>query len=125
MKVLKILGVIFLALVAVGVGGYIYLSSLRPEAMEFAVIDVSGIDDGIYRGEATITPVKVKLEVTVKAGAIESITISEHVNGKGKAAEKIVERVIEAQSLDVDIVTGATWSSYTILKAIETALLVD
>lgn len=123
MKVLKILGIIVLALVILGIGAYLYMSSLEPENMEFADIDLSQLSDGVYPGEAKITPVKVKLDVTISGGAITSIEISEHVNGKGKEAEKITDRVIEAQSLDVDTITGATWSSYTILKAIETALL--
>jgi len=41
---------------------------------------------------------------------------------KGKPAEAIVDSVVAAQSLQVDIVSGATLSSKCILKAIEVAL---
>jgi len=47
--------------------------------------------------------------------------IIEHFNGRGEKAEAIIPRVIEAQSLDVDVVSGATGSSKAILKAIEDA----
>jgi len=40
----------------------------------------------------------------------------------GGKAESIVDDVIAKQSLDVDVVTGATYSSSTILKAIEDSL---
>jgi uncharacterized protein with FMN-binding domain len=45
-----------------------------------------------------------------------------HVNGKGTAAESIPETVVEKQTLQVDSVSGATYSSKVILLAIETAL---
>jgi uncharacterized protein with FMN-binding domain len=48
-----------------------------------------------------------------------------HVNGQGKPAEVITEKVIETQSLQVDVVSGATYSSKVILKAIENALAKD
>lgn len=125
MKILKIFGIIVLALVIIGIGTYSYLSNLEPKDLVFAEIDISALADGTYSGNAKFTPVKVALEVTVSGGAVTSIEIMEHVNGKGKQAENIIERVIETQSLQVDTITGATWSSYTILKAIEDALLFD
>lgn len=123
MRASKVIGIVILVLIAAGIGGYAYIMSLRPEGLEFAVIDISAIPDGIYPGEARFTPVKVKLSVTVSGGSIASIDINEHVNGKGQAAEAIVGMVVSSQSLQVDTISGATWSSYTILKAIEDALL--
>ena len=40
----------------------------------------------------------------------------------GKKAENIVSRIINRQSLDVDVVSGATISSIAIIKAVENAL---
>jgi uncharacterized protein with FMN-binding domain len=84
--------------------------------------DISGKTDGTYQGESKVGPVRVTLDVAVKDGRITAITIIRHFNGLGKKAEAIVPRVIEAQSLAVDAVSGATGSSKAILKAIETAL---
>jgi uncharacterized protein with FMN-binding domain len=53
---------------------------------------------------------------------IEYIELVKHKNGRGGPAEIIPIKVVEAQSLDVDIVSGATSSSKVILKAIENAL---
>ncbi len=41
----------------------------------------------------------------------------------GQPAEAIIEDVVEDQSLDVDSVSGATYSSRVILKAIEATLI--
>lgn len=53
---------------------------------------------------------------------IIAINILEHRNGMGSKAEAIINSVIQAQSLQVDAITGATGSSTVILKAIEDAL---
>ena len=53
---------------------------------------------------------------------IKEIELKKHDNGQGFPAEIIPGKVVEAQSLEVDIVSGATYSSKVILKAIENAL---
>ena len=62
------------------------------------------------------------MKVTVKNHAITDIDLLKHQNGQGKPAEVITERVLAAQSLKVDTVSGATMSSKVILLAIEDAL---
>ena len=84
--------------------------------------DLSKIQNGTYQGNSTVGPVKVILDVTVVNGTISSIEIVKHRNGRGKSAEAIVPRIIEKQSLEVDVITGATASSKAILKAAEDAL---
>jgi uncharacterized protein with FMN-binding domain len=84
--------------------------------------DVRQVADGTYRGESKVGPVRVTLDVTVANGAYQSIHLIRHFNGKGKSAEAIIPAVINAQSLEVDCVSGATGSSKAILKAVEDAL---
>jgi len=87
--------------------------------------DMEGKEDGVYRGSYDLsgTPVKVILDVTVQNQNIAGIKIIKHsCSPIGKKAEKITERIIERQSLDVDVVSGATGSSMAIMKAIENAL---
>jgi uncharacterized protein with FMN-binding domain len=87
--------------------------------------DLNNKPDGTYRGEYDLkgTPLKVILEIAVKDHAITAITILKHsCSPIGKKGEKITETVIQKQSLDVDVVSGATGSSTAILKAIENAL---
>jgi uncharacterized protein with FMN-binding domain len=87
--------------------------------------DMEGKNDGVYRGSYDLsgTPVKVTLDVTVQNQNITVINIIKHICSPiGKKAEKIVGRIIEQQSLDVDVVSGATGSSLAIMKAIENAM---
>lgn len=88
----------------------------------FSNLELSYIDDGIYVGEYTLLPVKVILQVEIKNHQIHEINILEHQNGFGKKAEVITRDIIEKQSLDVDLVSGATVSNKVILKAIDNAL---
>ena len=62
------------------------------------------------------------MKVFVKDHKIERIELVKHRNGKGAPAEAITGKVVEAQSLQVDAISGATYSSKVILQAIENAL---
>ena len=87
--------------------------------------DLAPIADGTYRGNCNLkgAPVNVTLDVIVQNSRITKIEIVKHVSSPiGKKAEKIIDKVIENQSLDVDVVSGATGSSKAILKAVENAL---
>jgi uncharacterized protein with FMN-binding domain len=87
--------------------------------------DLAPIADGVYRGNYDLsgTPVKVILDVIIQNQKIVKIEIVEHSGSPiGKKAEKITDRIIEYQDLDVDVVSGATASSKAILKAVENAL---
>jgi len=84
--------------------------------------DLSNIQDGDYIGEYSITPVHVKVKVSVNNHQITDISILQHDNGLGSTAESIVNDIVEEQSLDIDAVSGATVSSKCILKAVENAI---
>jgi uncharacterized protein with FMN-binding domain len=87
--------------------------------------DLSDKADGTYRGEYNLSgaPVKVVLDVVVRNHIITSINIIQHIRSPiGKKAERITGSIIERQSLDVDVISGATGSSKAILKAVENAL---
>ncbi|SCZ00904.1 FMN-binding protein [Alkaliphilus peptidifermentans] len=121
--------ILFCILLCVVIGGYyskrfIDLRTYRKQVSNITIsnVDLSNIPDGIYAGSYEIIWVAVDVEVVVKNNSINSIVLKEHKHGKGEAAEVILEKVIEAQSLEVDIVSGATSSSKVILKAIENAL---
>jgi len=90
--------------------------------LEIQNIDFTKIPDGSYSGSYGTIPVSVKVKVTVENHKITEIQLIEHNNGRGDPAEIIPDKVIEAQTLEVDTVSGATHSSKAILKAIENAL---
>jgi uncharacterized protein with FMN-binding domain len=85
-------------------------------------VDITKIEDGTYAGSYKEFPISAKVEVTVKDHQITAVELIEHKSGQGKPAEAITDKVIEAQSLDVDVISGATLSSKVILMAIENAL---
>jgi len=84
--------------------------------------NMATVANGTYQGKSKVGPVRVTLDVTVENNTMVSVVIVQHFNGRGEKAEAIIPRIIEAQSLDVDVVSGATGSSKAILKAIENAL---
>lgn len=96
------------------------LSQLADEKLED--ISLTRLADGDYFGSYKAFPISVKVKVTVKNHSISDIELLKHFNGQGSAAEVIPGKVVEAQSLNVDTVAGATYSSKVILKAIEDAL---
>lgn len=113
-----------MALVVFGVSAYFYLQSdlQKLSKIEIADVDLSKIDDGVYRGESTHFPVIVNVEVTIEDHRMTSIILTKHMNGQGASAERILDDVLSSQSLNVDIVSGATYSSQAILQAISRAL---
>lgn len=98
-----------------------YKQAVRETSIE--EINLSDVADGTYTGEYDVNFIYAKVEVTVQDGAITDIKLLEHKNGRGKAAEAIPDRMIAAQKIDVDAVSGATNSSTVIKKAVENALL--
>lgn len=89
---------------------------------DFNGVDLSTIEDGTYTGSEDGGIVKATVEVTVKDHAITQVKILSHENGKGKPAEVIVDSIVESNSLEVDTISGATYSSYVIKMAVYNAL---
>lgn len=86
-------------------------------------VDIPKLSDGVYRGQADSKVINIIVDVTIKSGKIESIELIKHQNGQGDGANIILKDIIEAQSIEVDNITGATLSSKVIKKAIESALM--
>ena len=92
-------------------------------AIEIKNVDFSQIPDGTYSGKYKQFPIDVEVSVVIRDEKIQDVVILKHVDGKGKDGEKVIDCVMTEQSLEVDTVTGATYSSIVILKAIEQALI--
>ncbi len=119
----RLLCILVIALVLVG-AGMLLLNNMREtvRALSASMPDLSAIPDGDYAGAYPVTPVHAEVEVSVADHRVTRIDITQHKNAKGGPAERIVDDVVQAQSLDVDAVSGATTSSKCILKAVENAL---
>lgn len=124
MKKRKRLVIIFCTILTVFVCADLLLKVYADKVDEIPVSnpDMGNIHDGTYRGEYSVAPVYVKVEVSVADHEITDVRILEHGNGLGGKAEKIADDVVRTQSLDVDAVSGATVSSKCIVKAVENAL---
>lgn len=120
---------IVVIIIVIVAAGSIFLYSTFSENLEELTkepirdVELAKISDGSYVGEYTVFPVHVKVGVLVKDHEIREIEILEHDHGKGADAEAITDTIVEEQSLDVDAVSGATYSSLVIIKAVEDALI--
>ncbi|MDI2990600.1 FMN-binding protein [Clostridioides difficile] len=118
-KYLKISITIFFVFICIII---LIVSNLKPENLVVKDINIVNIKNGIYTGSADNKLVKATVSVEVNNGKIQNINILKHDNLLGKPAEKITTNIIKQQSLDVDAITSATYSSNTIRKAVENAL---
>ena len=120
-RVVYIVCVAFVLLLVIGIiaGGMI---ATRVNNLLIQTPDLFEITDGKYIGEYSALPVHVRVEVTVEHHQITDVNTLQHENGLGSFAERIIDDVIQNQSLDVDIVSRVTVSSKCILKSIENAL---
>ena len=92
------------------------------KAFDKTPIDISQVDDGVYNGHSETDLVKVEVKVTVEAGAIKDIEILKHECGKGRPASVIVNDMVKNNDVEVDGVSGATFSSEVIKDAVRDAL---
>jgi uncharacterized protein with FMN-binding domain len=123
-KVLIGLG-IFVGLIIIFGIAFFFRAQHMVKVIDSAVIeevDLTQIDDGVYPGEFGEFLVDVKLEVTVQEHQITNIEIIEQRASPNHEALETVDRIIEAQSPNVDVVSGATGSSKSIMLAVQKAL---
>lgn len=81
--------------------------------------------DGTYHGEAEGFGGTVAVDVSISGGRLTDIAVTsaEHEDGAYLAmAEGIIPKMIDAQSFEVDTISGATFSSTGIKTAVEEAL---
>ncbi len=81
--------------------------------------------NGVYEGSANGMGGALKVAVTVEDGKISGVEVLEHKETAGisdPAIEQIPQAIVEAQSTDVEAVTGATVTSEAIKEAVAAAL---
>jgi uncharacterized protein with FMN-binding domain len=97
------------------------------EEVKTATVKQGSFDkaDGVYEGTGTGFAGQIKVAVTIKDKTITAIEIVE-VEADDDAffnrAKGVIDKMIESQSLDVDVVSGATYSSNGIISAVKNAL---
>lgn len=129
---LSIAGIIVLGLA----GAIVFTAPGRNELqnMVIADIDFSRLRDGVYTGayrgsrdsfrnaavEVTVAGGEVK-EIKVTGGALAGAKQTSEIK-PGRSINSLFDEVVEAQSLQVDAISGATLTSNAHLKAVENAL---
>lgn len=100
-------------------------TQLQKENLQAAAAAEGQYVDGRYDGEADGFGGTIAVEVTVEGGQITDLAITS-ADGEDSVylsnAEAIIPKIIEAQSADVDTISGATFSSTGIRNAAQEAI---
>ena len=88
-------------------------------------MDIGQLNDGTYTGSARGYKSVITVQVTISGGKITDIQVVSQGDDEPyfSNARAVIQRVISSQSMNVDTVSGATYSSTGILVAIKNALL--
>ena len=81
--------------------------------------------DGTYEGSGQGFGGQIVVSVTIKNGSISDIQIKEAKNEDSayfNNAKKIIDTMKQKQTVDVDVASGATYSSKGIIAAVRNAL---
>lgn len=85
----------------------------------------NALKDGTYEGTGKGNNGDIKVEMKVEGGKIASVTVLEHGETPGiadAALERIPQAIVDAQSIAVDTVSGATNSSKGIIEAVRSCI---
>ena len=96
--------------------------SRQTDRFDKTPVDISLVADGVYEGLSETDLVKVDVRVTVSDGKISNIEILRHECGKGRPAENMIPAMLDQNTVEVDAVSGATFSSAVIKDAVRNAL---
>jgi len=127
-KRIKIPLVILTVLVVLGaVGGLLFSRVVKKFETYLATVKINPVDlntvsDGTYSARVNTGVIIVELEADVRDHTLRDIRLIEHRHGQGADAEKIIPRILEEQRIDVDTVSGATYSSLVIQDTLFRAL---
>ncbi len=106
-----------------GLMGLITFLACTPTPKIGSELLLANLVDGIYDGHFKGGPNTADVQVTIAGQKITTIQIVKHDAWKGHKADSIIpQRIIEAQSTNVDAVTGATNSSHVIMNAVQDAV---
>lgn len=97
----------------------------KKEAQKSTAKGSFDVADGTYYGTGTGFAGKIKVAVTVKDKQITAIEIVENEADDDtffSRAKGVIDKIISGQTLDVDVVSGATYSSNGIISAVKNAL---
>ncbi len=93
------------------------------EALPIGSVDFSQIPDGAYTGQYGGGRWSNKVQVTIESGRVTGIEVVKDILfHQPEVRRRTLDAIIETQSLQVDMVSGATITAKAYLKAVENAL---
>lgn len=122
LKIVLSIVIVFILLI---VGGVFFLTRGLSVGSKLAIsnVNTSTLEDGVYNGKYNGGRWSNELAVTVEDHKITDIKVIKDVLfPKPEATQELVNSIIKAQSINVDVVSGATVTSKAYQKAIENAL---
>ena len=124
-KVLISIAIVVLVLIVLGgLSLAMAFSGLKETtALEIGTVDLNQIPDGSYTGSYTNFRWNTTVKVTVTDHQITAIEPVKIQSGRKNLARELTEDILQQQTADVDVVSGATASSHAYLKAVENALI--
>lgn len=123
-----VLVIVVLLAVAGGIG-WVFLSKEHEEAKNLPLnaVDFNRLADGTYTGEYAGGMYKWRAntaKVTVAGGKVTRIESLQSLEAQSSEfTQMLYDRVIAAQSLQVDTISGATLTSKAYLQSVENALV--
>ena len=75
---------------------------------------------GVYEGSARVGHVAAKVRVTLGSQGITAVEFLQRPFGN---MDLLVDRIVKASGVPVDVITGATVSSKVVMKAVDDALM--
>ena len=96
----------------------------KKEEKKTAAKGTFDLEDGVYKGTGTGYAGDITVSVLIKDKQIVSIDILSSSDDAAffTRAKAVIDKIIEGQTLDVDTVSGATFSSRGIISAVKNAL---
>lgn len=96
----------------------------KKEEKKTAAKGTFDLEDGVYKGTGTGYAGDITVSVLIKDKQIVSIDILSFSDDAAffTRAKAVIDKIIEGQTLDVDTVSGATFSSRGIISAVKNAL---
>lgn len=121
------IAVVAVSLALIGsIAGFYHLYRISQiKEMPIAVVDLSTIPNGTYKGSFNTPYNGYNIKVVVNDQSISHIDLrreNNFITYFDREAEKVVANVLRFQRTDVDLVSGATVSSKAILMAMSNAL---
>jgi uncharacterized protein with FMN-binding domain len=98
----------------------------KVRAMEISDVDLGKLEDNTYYGDFTYNNFTYKVSVDIENNIIKDIKVLTNRRSEYTLkAEGVLERIIEKQTPNVDVISGATTTSKAFMKAVENALTVE